>query len=297
MIAVLGFAIHILLPQFGQLQQGLQALRSGRWSFLVLTLVTSGLVFVCGAWTVRSSVSSPPRWQPAIVTQIAASFASAITPGGLGWIAVTRSSLQKAGTGDDEAAAATGLNMAITATSHIALLLILAPFLSALKLPAIPVPSGRIAIDITVIVAIALGVLVWVARSRRRLLEPALAILRQVPTVLRDPRRSVSMALGAVCQNVAYTLALLAALSAFGASVNPLGLLVVYMVSATVASISPTPGGLGAMEAALVAGITRLGVPGGEAVAAVLSFRVATFWLPMPVGAWMLRVSRRSDWA
>ena len=187
--------------------------------------------------------------------------------------------------------------MAITATSHIGLLLILAPFLSTLKLPAIPVPSGRVAIDITVIVAIALGVLVWVARSRRHLLDPALAILRQVPTVLRDPRKSVSMALGAVCQNVAYTLALLAALSAFGASVNPLGLLVVYMVSATVASISPTPGGLGAMEAALVAGITRLGVPGGEAVAAVLSFRVVTFWLPMPIGAWMLRVSRRRDWA
>ncbi|MBK5265936.1 MAG: flippase-like domain-containing protein [Acidimicrobiia bacterium] len=71
----------------------------------------------------------------------------------------------------------------------------------------------------------------------------------------------------------------------------------VYMVSATVASISPTPGGLGAMEAALVAGITRLGVPAGEAVAAVLSFRVATFWLPLPVGAWLLRLARRREWA
>ncbi len=297
MIVVLGFAVHVLLPQFGQLQQGLVALRSGRWPFLILTIASIGLVFASGAWTVRSSASSPPSWRAAITTQVAASFASAITPGGLGWIAVTRSSLQKAGTADDEAAAATGLNMAITATSHIGLLLLLAIFLPTLKLPAIPPPSDRVIVDVIAIAAIAVGVLVWVARSRRHLLEPAMAILRQVPDVLRDPRRSGAMALGAVCQNLAYTFGLLTALAAFGASVSPLGLLVVYMVSATIASISPTPGGLGAMEAALVAGITRLGVPGGEAVAAVLSFRVATFWLPMPIGALMLRVARRRDWA
>ncbi len=297
MILVLGFAVHILLPQLDQLQRGLEALRSGRWPFLLITVACGGLVFVAGAFTVRSSTSSPPNWLPAITTQAAASFASAITPGGLGWIAVTRSSLQKAGTGHDEAAAATGLNMLITATSHVALIIVMTPFLPTLNFPSIPAPSGRVAVDLTAVAAVAIGVFVWVLRSRRHLFDPVLAILRQVPGVLRDPRRSGAMALGAVAQNVAYTLALLAALAAFGVSVPPIGLLVVYMVSATVASISPTPGGLGAMEAALVAGITRLGIPGGEAVAAVLSFRVATFWLPLPVGAWLLRVARHREWA
>lgn len=161
MILVLGFAVHILLPQLDQLQRGLEALRSGRWPFLLLTVGCSSLVFVAGAFTVRSSTSSPPNWLPAITTQVAASFASAITPGGLGWIAVTRSSLQQAGTGDDEAAAATGLNMLITATSHIALLIVMAPFLPTMNLPSIPAPSGRIAVDLTALGAVAVGVFVW----------------------------------------------------------------------------------------------------------------------------------------
>jgi uncharacterized membrane protein YbhN (UPF0104 family) len=48
------------------------------------------------------------------------------------------------------------------------------------------------------------------------------------------------------------------------------------------------------MEAASSPG--RLGIPGGEAVAAVLAFRIATFWLPLPVGAWLLRRARRRSW-
>ena len=43
-------------------------------------------------------------------------------------------------------------------------------------------------------------------------------------------------------------------------------------------------GGLGAVEAALSAGLTAAGLPGATAVSAVLLFRTLTFWLPVPVG-------------
>ena len=66
--------------------------------------------------------------------------------------------------------------------------------------------------------------------------------------------------------------------------------------AATIAAVSPTPGGLGAMEAALVAALTRLGVEAGSAVAAALTFRLVTFWLPLPVGGWALRTGRKSGW-
>ena len=46
----------------------------------------------------------------------------------------------------------------------------------------------------------------------------------------------------------------------------------------------PTPGGLGAVEAALSAGLTAAGLPGAAAVSAVLLFRLLTFWLPVPAG-------------
>ena len=42
--------------------------------------------------------------------------------------------------------------------------------------------------------------------------------------------------------------------------------------------------GLGAVEAALTAGLTAAGVPGAVAVSAVLLFRLLTFWVPVPLG-------------
>lgn len=165
-----------------------------------------------------------------------------------------------------------------------------------LNLPKITPPARRVAVDITVIVAVVAGLLFWIPRTRRRLLASVVPVLRQVPAMLRDWRRSATMAAGAIAQNLAYTLALMGSLAAFGASAPVLGVLVVYMVAATVAAISPTPGGLGAMEAALIAGFTRLGIPGGEAVAAVLAFRIATFWLPLPIGAWLLHRARQRAW-
>ncbi|MCU1617015.1 MAG: serine/threonine protein kinase, partial [Frankiales bacterium] len=43
-------------------------------------------------------------------------------------------------------------------------------------------------------------------------------------------------------------------------------------------------GGLGAVEGALVAGLTAIGIPTPTAIAATLVARVLTFWLPVVPG-------------
>ena len=74
------------------------------------------------------------------------------------------------------------------------------------------------------------------------------------------------------------------ALAAFGSNVSFAQCGAVYLGASLVAEAAPTPGGLGAVEAALVAGLTGVGVESGEAVAAVLSYRLATYWLPVLPG-------------
>ena len=56
------------------------------------------------------------------------------------------------------------------------------------------------------------------------------------------------------------------------------------------------PGGLGATEAALVAGLAVVGVSEDEAIPGVLLFRLATFWVPILPG-WlsMLYLQHRGD--
>jgi undecaprenyl-diphosphatase len=92
-------------------------------------------------------------------------------------------------------------------------------------------------------------------------------------------------------------LALAACLAAFHANADLLEVIVVYLGGSAVASVSPTPGALGAVEAALVAGLTGVGVAAGPAVAGVLAFRLVTFWAPTVPGAWAFRLVRRRQWA
>jgi uncharacterized membrane protein YbhN (UPF0104 family) len=43
---------------------------------------------------------------------------------------------------------------------------------------------------------------------------------------------------------------------------------------------------LGAVEAALTAGLTAAGLDGGVALSAVLLYRLVTFWIPTVPGYW-----------
>ena len=54
------------------------------------------------------------------------------------------------------------------------------------------------------------------------------------------------------------------------------------MMANTIASAVPTPGGVGAIEAALVAVLTGLGVDSGYAWSIVLIFRLVTYWGTIP---------------
>jgi uncharacterized protein (TIRG00374 family) len=70
----------------------------------------------------------------------------------------------------------------------------------------------------------------------------------------------------------------------------------VYLGASIIAAAAPTPGGLGAMEAALVAGLSSVGLASGVAVAAVLSYRLVTYWLPILPGWISFHVLERRNY-
>jgi uncharacterized protein (TIRG00374 family) len=73
-------------------------------------------------------------------------------------------------------------------------------------------------------------------------------------------------------------------LRAFGATVNPINLVVAYGLAGVIAALPLTPGGLGVVETILPATLAGFGVPAGIALAGVLAWRFAQFWLPIPLG-------------
>ena len=100
----------------------------------------------------------------------------------------------------------------------------------------------------------------------------------------RQPRRIAMGIGGALLLNLAYAAALYAAVVAYGGDLAYATVGFVYLAAGAVGSAAPTPGGIGAVEAALAAGLTAAGLDGSTAVQAALLFRAVTFWIPMVPG-------------
>jgi undecaprenyl-diphosphatase len=84
-----------------------------------------------------------------------------------------------------------------------------------------------------------------------------------------------------------------ASVRAYGGTLPPGRIAAIYFGASAVAAVAPTPGGLGALEAALVAGLGAAGLARPPAIAAVISYRLVTYWLPVVPGVVLWRVLRR----
>ena len=140
---------------------------------------------------------------------------------------------------------------------------------------------------LAIVLGVALiGLIVWAAfgSAVSRALAPVVAGARDLASVFRQPRRAAALFGSSAALTLAYGLVLAASLLAFGVEVSLVEVLAVYLGGTAVAAASPTPGNLGAVEVALAAGLTTVGVASAPAVAAVLLYRLLTFWLPVRPG-------------
>jgi undecaprenyl-diphosphatase len=146
-------------------------------------------------------------------------------------------------------------------------------------------------------VLVAAGVVIVVGPWRGTVVATLTEAWGAFRTVTRQPAKAVRLLAGAVVLNAGYVIALQASLEAVGASVSAGTVALVYLGGAAIAAASPTPGGLGAAEAAYVAALAAAGVEASLAVAGVLVFRLVTFWLPTLPGWFAFRWLRHREYA
>ena len=79
-------------------------------------------------------------------------------------------------------------------------------------------------------------------------------------------------------------LCLLMVMLAFHQWVPIYHVLIAYAIAYVVGTVSPTPGGLGAVEGVMMAMLVSFGMESAAAVAVVLVYRLINFWLPIPFG-------------
>jgi undecaprenyl-diphosphatase len=124
---------------------------------------------------------------------------------------------------------------------------------------------------------------------------PALGrALSGLAAVVRSPGKIALLFGGSALITLSYVLAMYFSTIAFGGGLNLAQVGAAYLAGATIAAVAPTPGGLGALEAAVIAALVGAGMPSTEAVPAVFLFRLATYWLPMVPGWFSFNYLRRA---
>lgn len=113
---------------------------------------------------------------------------------------------------------------------------------------------------------------------------PIVGYLRSLTERRLDRWNAAAVGGMALINWTADVLCLAVAIVAIGAPVPWDGLLLAYLAGAGVASLRLTPGGVGVVEAAMTTGLVTAGMDTPTAIAAVLLYRAAAFWLVLIAG-------------
>jgi len=294
-LAAAGFAVQLLLPQVGEFHQTVEAVVHARWWWMAGAVAAGALTFAMAALAQLGAVERPLPFLRMTMVQVACSFVNRMTPAGTGGLGLNERHLEKSGISRSAALGAIGLNALAGAVIHAIGVAIAIAVLGRSGIGGAPLPRG-FGVLVAVVVAFTLVGIVLLSPLRRRLAGPFRRAVSDLGRVVRKPLQAAKLFTGNVGVTLGNALALAACLAAFGAHAGLAKVVVVYLGGSAVASVSPTPGALGAVEAALVAGLTGVGVAAGPAVAGVLAFRLVTFWLPTLPGFFAFRVVRQRAW-
>ncbi|MUL64120.1 hypothetical protein BOO86_06550 [Mycobacterium sp. CBMA 234] len=291
--------VYVAYPFISTVPTFFSELRTANWWWALLGLAVSAVTYPGAAMALWASTSESVSFVKLTIMQVANTFAATTTPAGVGGLALSTRFLQKAGLGALRATAAVALQQTVQVLTHVALLIFFSAAAGASADLSHFVPRST---TLYLIVGAALGVVgtfMLVPRARHWLgtaVRPRLAeVWADLIDLAREPKRLGLIVLGCATTTLGAALALWASVEAFGGSTSFVTVCVVTMIGGTLASAAPTPGGVGAVEAALIGGLAAFGLPAAVAVPSVLLYRVLTCWLPVFVGWPVMRWLTNND--
>ena len=278
-------ALYVLVPQFSQVNFR-ELLTQAQWQWAGVALIGSTLTYFASTSLLLAFIVNKVNWFRTLQAQVAASFATLVTPPTLGSVAVNIRFLNKSGISTASSASAVGVSQVVIFFVHIFLLLTTGVIAGTQTELSFRPPRFTLVIFVVIFAIVLLAL--SITQIRNWVLKKARPILSQVgPTIsiiFQQPKRLIVSLISASALNLFYILAFFASLKAFGAELTLATAAFVYLAGATIGQAAPTPGGIGAVEAALVAGLTATGIPSALSLSGVLLYRICTFWLPVLPG-------------
>lgn len=296
--ATFALSAWFLIPQLTDIDQIWAQVRNGSPGWALAAVGFSLLTYAAATASLLGAIPIRLSFAPALAAQLASSFANRVTPARVGGVATNVRYLQRQGVPTAVAGTAIGLNAVAGLIMHITLtvaFLLLSSSDGGVELP-LPSPGtvGFAAAFLVVIVAVSMSLPLTRRLVRAHVIPQLRTGVASMSAIMHSPARLAALFGGSAAITLAYLLAMIASLQAFGSSVSlPLvGLL--FLTGSAVASAAPTPGGLGATEAALIAALSTI-EDASVVVPAVFLYRAVTFWLPILPGWIALGALRRAD--
>jgi uncharacterized membrane protein YbhN (UPF0104 family) len=271
------------------------------WLWVALALILAQLAYAASAVEAVGSVAGPLPLGRAIAVEVANSFSA--LAGGQPAVFATRVRFFQTQGYDASVALSSGAIM--TVASWIAttvLFLCSLPFAwDSIDLDVTPQSGGDsklvwIILAVVVLVAVLTGLALAVPRLRRlaaaKIMPRARDVWANLTRVASSPRKLVLLLGGSFATELLVAMALSVSLRAFDDHLRLPVLIVVITLAAIIGAVSPSPGGMGVVEAGMILGLTAAGVTEADATAAVFIQRLFTSYLP-PIWGWLTLVWMR----
>jgi uncharacterized protein (TIRG00374 family) len=312
LLLVAGVSLYLLAPSLLEIFSSWPQLRDLDPLWLGLAVFFEAAAYV-SLWTLQRITLRTSSWFAVGTSQLAASSAGSVIPGGgAAASAVQYSLLVRAGV--PGSTIARGLAATWAATTGMAFALPVIASLAAIGGAAAPEGLRRVAyiggaafVLLATVGVVAFG---WnrPLRFAGRAVRAAAGVVHQGSRFVDLPDRLVlhrNEVRSAVAQHPVLALlaalgrwgfdflALVCVLEALGVEARPTLVLLAYSATILLAMIPLTPGGLGFVEAGLAGLLVLAGLDAGEAGVATLAYRLIAFWLLLPCGAIAYVLARR----
>jgi undecaprenyl-diphosphatase len=289
---VLSVGVAELLFRADRSRSAWRLVRGSSPGWLALCVAATAATYAMAAVGMIGATRTRLRTGPTLIVQIASAFTNRLAPSGLGGTAINVRFLEHAGVTRPQAVASVTLNLVAGLIVHVLAFLAILPFFRGFNRDIDPSDDAAQLIGVTILLVVA-GVVIWARIVPRRWKEPLRTVRSTLTATLRMPDRAAALFGGSAGVTAGHAIALWCALHSVGATTSVVDTAVVYLAAAAIGSISPTPGGLGAFEAALVTGLSKVATQASTAAAAVVVYRLISFWLPVLPGVFAFGRLRR----
>jgi uncharacterized membrane protein YbhN (UPF0104 family) len=276
-------AFYVIVPQIKGFGHSWHLIEHPRWSYvyisglcIALTYVLSALIFLCLS-------KKKLKLAQEVIVQVAANFVNKLLPAGIGGIGANIQYLRHVGYSKAEAASITATNNLLGIVGHLLIVGTALLVVSTNKVPKISSSSSEIYIALAVILAFAVGSFAFYEERRKQARKILSQIKKQFVFYKDYPSRLV---LALICQmsiTIMNVLCLFFAANAIGLSLHFIPTLFIFTFGSAVRNFTPTPGGIGGYEASLVAGLIAYKASDSQALAAVLIYRLISYWIPLVI--------------